>query len=61
MNEEHRIFSLINAETDNLRELLSMQGQWDVFMSILETADKINKLYDELSAQVEMRLLLERV
>lgn len=61
MNEEHRILSLINAETDNLRELLSMHGQWDVFMSILETTDKINKLYDELSAQVEMRLLLERV
>lgn len=61
MNEEHRILSQINAETDNLRELLSMHGQWDVFMSILETTDKINKLYDELSAQVEMRLLLARV
>ena len=61
MNEEHRILSLINAETDSLRELLSMYGDWDVLMSILSTTDKINKLYDELSAQVEMRLLLERV
>jgi len=61
VNEEHRILSLINAETDSLRELLSMHGDWDVLMSILSTTDKINKLYDELSAQVEMRLLLERV
>lgn len=61
MNEEHRILSLINAETDSLRELLSMHGDWMVFQSILEACEKINKLYDELSAQVEMRLLLERV
>jgi len=61
MNEEHRLLSLINAETDSLRELLSMHGDWMVFQNILEACDKINKLYDELSAQVEMRLLLERV
>lgn len=61
MNEEHRLLSLINAELDSLRELLGMQGDWDVLMTILATTDKINALNSELQAHVEMRLLLERV